>query len=103
IAVLVEAGDARGTRGVPRIARLIVVGAFIAVALADVDVAVGTEGDRDRLPQQALPLALIPVAALAPGTDRLQHSALGADLHADRAAEVADPRIVLRVDVQAVR
>ena len=87
-----------------RLARLAVVGALGAVAFADVHVAVARiEGDRDRLPQQALAGFLVPVAAPVPLADRLEQLTVGADLEDDRAAGIGEPDIVLGVDREAVR
>ena len=69
LAVLVEVNDPRGADVVGRVVRIGVVGALVRVPLADVDVAVRSEGDHHRLPEQPLSFGFVPIApaaALAP-------------------------------------
>ena len=72
------------------------------MAHADIDFALGTEGDHHRLPQQALVLFLDPVAALAALADGEQQLALGRQLLDRRLAGVGDPDIVLGIHRQAM-
>src|SRR2546427_257263 len=60
---LIEMDDARGANVVGRIARIGVVGALVRVTLADIDIAILSESDHHRLPQQPLPLGFVPISA----------------------------------------
>ena len=64
LAVLVEVQDAGGADHVVG-RQADIVGAFIAMALGDEDVAMGRKSDIQRLPQQSLLFAFVPVATLA--------------------------------------
>ncbi len=98
----VQLDDARRARLIGGIGRLGVVGALIAMALGDVDVAVPAEGEHHRLPQQALALGLVPVAAMAGLADGHQELAVRAHLLQRGEAGVDDPDIVLGVHGHAV-
>src|SRR5205085_7458625 len=63
LAILVQVQDARGAVIVGGIAAVGVVGALMAMALGDIDVAPGIERDHQGLPQQPLSLGFVPVAA----------------------------------------
>src|SRR5262245_54146476 len=56
-----------------------------------------------RLPQQALSLGFVPVAALPSDANRHQQLALGTELHHRVAVLVADPHVVVGVDRHPVR
>ena len=73
------------------------------MALGDIDVALGIEADHQRLPQIALPLGFVPIAAVAAHADGHQHLAVGTDLLGGGAGRVGDPKIVLGIDGDAMR
>ena len=102
LAVLVQMQHARGADVVGR--RFVgVVGTLVRVTLADIDVAIRSESEVQRLPEQPLSLGFIPVAALPLHADRHQELSLGTEFHHRVAVLVADPDVVLRVDGHAVR
>src|SRR5438067_121000 len=73
------------------------------MTLADVNIAVLSEGDHHRLPQQPLSPGFIPISAASPHTDRHEKPPLWAELHHCGAVGVGDPDIVLCIDGHAVR
>src|SRR5438132_14270499 len=73
------------------------------MTLADVDIATGSEGEVERLPEKPLSFGFIPIAPFSPDAERYQELALGTEFHHGGAVCVADPDIVLCVDCHAVR
>ena len=73
------------------------------MTLADIDIAVRSEGDHHRLPQQPLSFGFIPIPPASPLADGQEQLALGTDLHHRGAVRGGDPDIVLGIDGHAVR
>src|SRR5262245_60447634 len=73
------------------------------MTFADVDVAVLSKGDHQRLPQQSLSLGLIPIAPVPSNSDRHEKLTLRTELHHSGAIRVGNPNIVVSVDGHAVR
>src|SRR5437867_1573205 len=73
------------------------------MTLADVDIAVLSEGDHHGLPQQPLSLGFIPISPASPHTDGHEKLTHGAKLHHRGAIGVGNPDIVLCVDSHAMR
>src|SRR5579864_6923805 len=60
-AVLVEVDYARGADVVGRITGIGVIGALVRMTLSDVDIAIGSEGKVEGLPEKPLSLGLVPI------------------------------------------
>src|SRR2546428_2475616 len=73
------------------------------MTLADVDIATGSEGEVERLPEKPLSVGFIPIAPFSPHTEGYEELALGTEFHHGGAIRVADPDVVLCVDCHAVR
>src|SRR5438067_812060 len=69
----------------------------------NINVAVLSESDHQRLPQQSLSLAFIPISPLASNADRHENLTMGTELHHCGAVGVRNPNIIPRVDGHAVR
>ncbi len=102
-AILVETNDSRGTDVVHRIVCICVVGTFIRVSLADIDVAIATERDHHGLPKQALSFRFIPVPSSTALANRQQQLSIVTDLHHRRAVGRRNPDVVVCIDRHAVR
>ena len=72
------------------------------MSLADVDIAVGTEGDHHRLPQQPLTRGLVPIPPTATLPDRQEQLPLRTQLHHRGAMGGSDPDVVLGIDRHAM-
>src|SRR5207244_10518188 len=73
------------------------------MTLADLYIAILSEGDHYRLPQQPLSLRFIPISTAPPHTDSHKKLTSGAELHHRGAIRVRDPDIIFCVDGHAVR
>src|SRR5689334_7845751 len=73
------------------------------MTFADVDIAVLSKGDHQRLPQQSLSLRFIPIAAVSSNSDRHEKLTQRTELHRGGAIGVGNPNIVFSVNGHAVR
>src|SRR5579863_356541 len=73
------------------------------MTLADVDIAIRSEGEIQRLPEKPLSLGFVPIPPVSPHADGPEQLPLGTDFLHGVTVRVADPDIVLGVDCQAVR
>src|ERR1700730_7701794 len=73
------------------------------MTLADIDIAVRSKCDHQRLPQKPLSVRFIPIPPVSSHANGHEKLALGTELHHRGAIRVADPDIVLGIDGHAVR
>src|SRR5215470_17686246 len=73
------------------------------MTFADVDIAVLSKGDHQRLPQQSLSLGFIPISSVPPDAEPHENLTLRTELHHSAAIRVGNPNIVVSVQGHAVR
>src|ERR1700730_16939426 len=78
-------------------------GTLVCVTLADIDIAVRSEGEVQRLPEQPSALGFIPNRTFSLHVDGLEEPRLGTEFHHGGSKLIGDPDIVLSVDSHAVR
>src|SRR6185295_10448116 len=92
---LIQMNHARGAQVVGGVAGIGVIGAFVRMTFADVDIAIWSEGEVERLPEKPLPLGFIPVASFPFHAEGHEKFPLGTEFHHRRTVCIADPHVVL--------
>ena len=103
LTVLVEMNHSGSADIVRRILGIGVIGTFVRVAFADINVAVLTECDHHGLPKQSLLSGFVPISSVASHADSHEKFAVGGQFHYGGAIGVGDPDVVFRIDGHAMR
>src|SRR5947207_91291 len=101
-AILIEVNYACGAHFVRR-REIDVIGALVRMTLEDIDIAIRSEIEHHRLPDEPLSLRFIPIAPFSPHSEGHEELSLGTYFLDCGAIRVADPDVVLCVDFHAVR